>query len=446
MFNAAQSMTLKVLGIGALALLMLIPLVQVQSLIAERAGLRDQAVAQIASRWGEAQTVGGPVLSVDYLQRFKTDQGWSERRVTRQLLPAQLDFKVNMETDRRAYGIYSTPVYVANIGLSARFDAADLAELARAAGSSLERRELRLPLADFGGLREVRALRINGEERVLENGQPTLGYAAAFVSLTPAQLQAPLQLELEFNIAGTERIQFLPLGRTTTLKLSAPWGDPSFIGRFIPVRRTVEAERFEAEWQVLELNRGYGRQWDENEQSNSAVTASAFGVALYEPVSVYQRNERAGKYGLLFIGLSFVAFFLFEVLRKLRVHPVQYLLIGIALCTFYVLLLALSEQIGFGPAYALAATALALIVGGYAAAVLSTRRAGLLLGGSMAAVYALLYGLVISEQYSLLIGALALLAVVALLMYLTRRVDWYGESRRPAAAVDDIANAMPPPR
>ena len=135
---------------------------------------------------------------------------------------------------------------------------------------------------------------------------------------------------------------------------------------------------------------------------------------------------------MLFIALSFVAFFLFEVLKKLRVHPVQYLLIGVALCTFYLLLLALSEQIGFGPAYALAAAAVALLVGGYAAAVRSTRRAGLVLGGSLGLVYGLLYGLVVSEQYSLLIGALALLAVIALLMYLTRRVDWYGEKPRRA--------------
>lgn len=155
-------------------------------------------------------------------------------------------------------------------------------------------------------------------------------------------------------------------------------------------------------------------------------------------MDVYRSNERAGKYGLLFIALSFVAFFLFEVLKRLRVHPLQYLLVGLALATFYLVLLALSEQLGFGLAYALAAAAVVLMVGGYAAAVLATRRAGVLLGATMAAVYGLLYALVVSEQYSLLVGALVLLGVVGLLMYLTRRVDWYADfgsaARRPASA------------
>jgi len=148
-------------------------------------------------------------------------------------------------------------------------------------------------------------------------------------------------------------------------------------------------------------------------------------VGLYQPAGIYQQNDRAGKYGILFIALTFIAFFLFEILRNLRVHPVQYLLVGLALTTFYLVLLALSEQIAFGLAYLAAASAVVLLVAGYAAAVLRARRAGLLLGITLALVYALLYGLVISEQYSLLIGALALLCVVGALMYLTRRVDWY---------------------
>ncbi len=146
---------------------------------------------------------------------------------------------------------------------------------------------------------------------------------------------------------------------------------------------------------------------------------------MYQPVDAYQRNERAGKYGVLFIALTFAALFLFDVLGRWRVHPVQYLLVGVALCTFYVVLLALSEQVGFGMAYLLAALAVVAIVGGYARAAARGGAAATTLGGLLAFVYALLYGLVISEQYSLLMGALALLAAVAILMYLTRRVDWY---------------------
>jgi inner membrane protein len=167
-----------------------------------------------------------------------------------------------------------------------------------------------------------------------------------------------------------------------------------------------------------------------------SLATAEFGVSLYQPASVYQQNERAGKYGILFVALTFVAFFLFEILRKLRVHAVQYLLVGVALTTFYVVLLALSEQIGFAWAYLAAASTVVVLIGGYAAAVLRARRAGILLGCVIAVVYALLYGLVVSEQYSLLMGSVALLAVVGALMYLTRKVDWYAYSVTAPLAAD----------
>ena len=181
-----------------------------------------------------------------------------------------------------------------------------------------------------------------------------------------------------------------------------------------------------------DLNRRIAQRWHEREAGSIALDASAFGVALVQRASPYQQNVRAGKYGVLFIALTFVAFFLFEVLRGLRVHPVQYLLVGLALCTFYVVLLALSEQAGFAWAYVVAAAASVAMIGGYAVAVLRQRRAGWMLGGLLGLVYALLYGLVTSEDHALLMGALALLATVALLMYLTRRVDWYAMAPRRA--------------
>lgn len=446
MLPTMHSFTLKVLGIAALALLMLIPLVQVHGLVRERSSLRNQAIAQIAARWGEAQTLGGPVLVLSRQLRWKTEQGWSERRSTHLRLPAELDFSAGLTVESRAYGIYSTPVYTANVTLKARFADEDLAELRRLAAETPGKLELRLPLSDMRGLREVRGISLNGQPAHLQPGLQTLGYSTAAVSLDAARLEAPLDVQVDMVVAGTERLQFLPSARVTNLQLQAPWGDPSFIGAFLPARHQIQADSFSASWQVLELNRGYGQQWEEGEIENSQIAGSAFGVSLYQPAGIYQQNERAGKYGVLFIALTFVAFFLFEVLQRLRVHPVQYLLVGVALCTFYLLLLALSEQIGFAAAYAVAAAAVVLLIGGYATAVLCTLRAGLILSGSLALVYGLLYGLVVSEQYSLLIGAMALLAVVGLLMYLTRRVDWYGESRSNDERIPLSPQPAPPPR
>jgi inner membrane protein len=242
-----------------------------------------------------------------------------------------------------------------------------------------------------------------------------------------------LPFAFELTVAGSERFAALPAARQTEAHVDGAWPDPGFDGAFVPAERRIDANGFRADWQVLDLNRPVPQHWSSLEAASVDLLGSAFGVNLVRPANAYQQNVRAGKYGLLFIALTFVAFFLFEVLRGLRVHPVQYLLVGAALCTFYLVLLALSEHVGFGIAYAAAAGVTALIVGGYAAAILAQRRAGLALGGMLALVYALLYGLVRSEDYALLMGSLAMLATVVALMALTRRVDWYAAGSNGAA-------------
>ena len=441
-----HSITFKVLGIGVLALLMLIPLAQVQSLVGERNGLRERTLAEIAQRWGAAQDVGGPILAIPKRTHVRVNDAWTTQESTEILLADQLVIDAQIDPKVRKYGIYATPVYEAQIKMSGRFLARDLHALGPAAseaagatdeGFLFDRAELRLPVADVRGIRRISALHIDGQD-----------YAFGPSSASPGSLRAialPIDVskwsdevhdfKLDLTLAGTESLHFLPLARHTEASAIAPWPNPSFNGAFLPAVHNVDAKGFDAHWQVLDLNRSYGQHWQDEARAVDPASAG-FGVSFYQPADVYQRNERAGKYGVLFIALTFVAFFLFEVLKRLRVHPVQYLLVGLALTTFYVVLLAFSEQIGFAFAYLSAATAVVLLIGGYAAAVLRARRAGVMLGATLAFVYALLYGLVVSEQYSLLMGAIALLAVVAALMYLTRKVDWYTYTTVPAAPAE----------
>jgi len=424
-----HSVTFKVLGIAVLALLMLIPLGQVNDLVREREGRAGEATAQIASRWGGQQLVGGPVLVVPV--RYQQQQGKElvSMETTVYLLPDRLAVHATLAPELRRYGLYETPVYLAELGVEGRFNSADIAALASPGQEpQWQRAELRVPIADVRGIRRVSALRVG--ERELNFGPGGGGIAgiaavAAPLPLDPAALPTQLPFAFELTLAGSERFAALPLARQTELRVGGAWPDPGFDGAFLPATRRVDAGGFEASWQVLDLNRRIAQRWSESEASSLSIADSSFGVSLMRPAGAYQQNVRAGKYGVLFIALTFVAFFLFEVLRGLRVHAVQYLLVGIALCTFYVVLLALSEQIGFGFAYLAAACATVALVGGYAAAVLAERRSGLILGGLLGLIYALLYGLVISEDYALLMGALALLAAVAALMMLTRRVDWY---------------------
>ncbi|MGH8159406.1 MAG: cell envelope integrity protein CreD [Rhodanobacter sp.] len=448
-----QTVTAKVLGIGVLALLMTIPLMQVSGLVSERQQLRETAIAQIAQGWGGQQVLGGPVLTVPTTRQLAVaaNQPPQVQVGSESMLADELKIDVAMAVQTRSYGIYTAPVYVSIAKINAQFRPQDLAQYRHASNAQWQggKAELRLSIGDLRGLQEVSELRINGKPVRFDSSADHLGPWPNVV--VPIDLDAladqPIDVEISLKLAGTESLQLLPLARNTDVTMHAPWGDPSFIGAALPLERQVDAKGFSARWHMLDLNRSYGQHWtDAGDGMDKALQASTFGVQLYQPVDVYQRNVRAGKYGLLFIAMTFVAFFLFEILKRLRVHPVQYLLVGAALATFYVVLLALSEQIGFGAAYALAAAAVVLIVGGYAMAVLHARRAGLLLGGVLGLIYAMLYGLIAAEQYALLIGALVLLVMVALMMYLTRRIDWYAYvpiTTGPTVAAS--TSAEPPP-
>jgi len=428
-----QGATFKVLGIAALALAMLIPLAQVNQLVGERESRAREATRKIAERWGAQQLVGAPVLVVPVRWQVKKDKEWTTVEEWEYVLADRVSITGKIDPDLRSYGIYQTAVYTASISVEGRFVAADLAALATPGiEPQWARAELRLPVADVRGIRQVSALHFGERElafRPSGAGISNVGAISAPASLDAAKIADTLPFSVTLTLAGTERFAVLPLARQTDLHLSSAWPDPGFDGAFLPASHHVGASGFDADWQVLDLNRRLAQHWRESD-APAALGETSFGITLTQPAGSYQQNVRAGKYGVLFIALTFVAFFLFEVLRGLRVHPVQYLLIGLALCTFYVVLLALSEQVGFGPAYAIAAACVVAMIGGYAGVVLAAKRAGVMLGALVAVIYGLLYGLVVSEDYALLMGSFALLAAVAATMYLTRRVDWYGATPR----------------
>lgn len=427
--HQTQGVTFKVLGIALLALLMLIPLAEVNALIGEREGRAQEATQQIGARWGSAQTTGGPVLAVPVRCQRQRENAVVTVEDTEFLLPDRVSLSATLAPELRRYGIYESVVYTAALKVEGRFAESDFALIGgNGCSAQWARAQLRVPIADVHGIRRASSLRIGGQELAFGpdgGGLANIATITAPLALDPSAIAQPLAFAFELTLAGSERFALLPLARQTEVHVDGAWPDPGFDGAFVPAERHVDAQGFAANWQVLDLNRRIAQHWSAQEATALALTDGAFGVSLVRPANAYQQNVRAGKYGLLFIALTFVAFFLFEVLRGLRVHPLQYLLVGAALCTFYLVLLALSEQVGFGWAYLAAAIATVVLIGGYAAAVLAQRRAGLLLGGLLGLIYALLYGLVRSEDYALLMGSLALLATVAALMALTRRIDWY---------------------
>jgi inner membrane protein len=231
------------------------------------------------------------------------------------------------------------------------------------------------------------------------------------------------------RLNGSESVFFIPAGKTNGVSMSSSWGDPSFAGAYLPASRSVGAEGFQARWQVSHLSRNYPQQWKSEDVDfglfREIVSGSAFGVTLFLPVDHYHKTTRASKYAVLFIVLTFAAFFLFEILNRLRIHPFQYLLVGFAMSLFYLLLLSLSEHVGFLAAYASGSAVTIGLIVGYTYRLLAEKKRSALFTGLLALLYGCLYVLLQLEDFALLIGVLVLLVVLGLLMFITRKIDWY---------------------
>jgi len=226
---------------------------------------------------------------------------------------------------------------------------------------------------------------------------------------------------------GSRDFRIVPAGNDTSVRLSSSWPHPSFIGAS-PQPRTVESTGFTAGWDISYFGRGFPRAWSDpvdRDKMRSLAEGAAFGVSLVQPVDIYQQTERAVKYAALFIVLTFVVFFLFEVVRARLLHPVQYVFVGFALCVFYLLLISLSEHLGFDLAYAAAAAAITLLISSYSSYVLGGLTEAAVVGGCIGAVYGFLYLLLRIEDYALLAGSIGLFLALTLVMLLTRRVNWY---------------------
>jgi inner membrane protein len=421
-------LALKPAVIALLALALFVPVTMIQGLIAEREMRRNEAVAGIAQGWGARQTLSGPYLAVPYertrieLVRETVDGKPRERRTERTeslvlRLPAdRVAWSIDARVSEKARGIYKARLYEARAEARARFRLPSNFGLSAPAGRiRIGTPRLVVGVSDAGGIREISALRALASEHAFEAG-------AGDASGLPGGVHAPMpglrggDLELSFTLelAGSEALAIAPLGSDTSVRMRSDWAHPSFTGRFLPLRHSIGGEGFAAEWRVSR----YAAPGVSNRQ--------ALAVSFIEPAGLYQRLERGSKYGFLFIGLTFAAFLLFELLRRLAIHPIQYAFVGLALAMFFLLLTALSEHIAFAWAYAIATLACAGLISGYLVRVLRSAVAGLAFGGALGALYAMLYALLKAEDYSLLGGALLLFALLAAVMIGTRRVDWYG--------------------
>lgn len=461
----AQSALTKVIVLVLLILFAGLPLARIAGLIDERGQSRQHAAQELAVRHAGPQVLAGPFLVIPYTERWVEEQlddkGQPKAHVPRSkqrahiVFPERADLRGKLDAQERYLGIFNILFYDLHGTLTGRFPAFDPASLPRTEkASTLEAQPpvLAMALSDLRGLQGAPVLRVAGEGGRWQPRVPGLPQdswlAGGIHAPLPAGAQKafdarqPLAFDVQMVVVGQERLSIVPLADENTAQLSSNWPHPSFGGEFLASRRSVTDKGFEAQWSVSSLVSSARTQLlqaakpERGAPASAAMALDSFDISLIEPLNVYAMTERAVKYGLLFVGLVLMAAFMFELFARLRLHPVQYGLVGLSITLFFLLLLALSEKIAFSLAYASAAGASTLLLTVYFSAVLRGWKRGLGLGVYVGVLYAALYGLLSSEDNALLLGSLLLFGLLGLLMLGTRRVDWYALSSRtpPAAA------------
>jgi inner membrane protein len=426
-----QSQFARMLLIGFLLLLLQIPVLTMYGLVKERERTRQEAVEEVTGKWGRTQTVIGPVLEVPYVDRWveQTESGGRVQRATvrrAHFLPEMLEIDGTIETETRYRGIFAVPVYRMSAQLRGQIPRPGFPGVAPG-DVRWERARLVILISDLRAIQNQATLEWNGEELPFVSGAGVFGdtRSGIHVPLEERHFEADAGFRVQLELNGSTGAFFAPLGETTDVTIRSNWEDPSFQGNWLPADHEVTAAGFEAHWSIPSLGRNYPQSWTRGAVSAEMLEASRFGVDLLTPVDHYRMAERALKYEILFLFLTFLLLWLIEILARVRIHWIQYLLVGAALCLFYLLQLSLSEHIGFLAAYVLASAAVVVLIASYGVAVLKGRKRAVLLGTAVAILYAYLFVLLNNQDYALLVGSVGLFVILAGVMFLTRRIDWY---------------------
>jgi inner membrane protein len=411
----------KLMVLFVMALVLYLGTFLVGGLIDERQGHQDKAQQFFRTSWGDQQTIAGPFISIPYRKQLK--DGTQEVHYA-YLMPRSLKLDNQLNTFQRKRGIYEVPVYRAEQQYTGSFKMDDLLTGGLPLQAlMLDKAVLSFGLSDVSALERVEYLKLNGKEYEAEPSLPTQDVASEGISVS-INLSGLTELNFDaaMSVRGTERIAFLPTGKSTDITITSAWPSPSFFGRFLPNERPdTNGKGFSGQWKLQHLNRGFPQAWVGSKYN---LKGESFGVSMMEPVNNYTQSERIIKYALLVIGLVFTIFFFIELLQGRNIHPLQYLLVGFALCLFYSLMVAFSEHIAFIWAYWSAALMTILLISGYLKSVLKSNQPAIFSLLSMTAIYGFLYMLLLQEDYALLIGNIGLFVVLAEVMYFSRKVKW----------------------
>ncbi|WP_297093166.1 cell envelope integrity protein CreD [uncultured Draconibacterium sp.] len=430
-----RTLSFKLLVIGMLILILLIPKVMILDLIGERQLNSVQVVNEVMSKWSNEQLISGPVLFVPFKKKIYNEEEGTYNEVTRYatFLPKELSVNGKLLPKQLKRSIYNVDVYEAELSITGNFKDIDLGKLNIESSDIIwDDAQLQLSISDLRGINKGLELSWNDKSHTFSPGKVSSPIGHSGVSIPLKELSANDlngAFSIKLQLKGSQNLMFTPLGEQTTVHLESTWNDPGFTGNYLPANRNVNDKGFQADWSVLHFNRNYPQQWIStiNTINQNDIENSKFGVEMVSLADHYQKNIRSAKYAILIIIITFVVFFMFEVLSKQRIHPFQYIMVGSAISIFYLLLLSISEHLGFNLAYLVAALAVIILVFFYTRSFMPKLKNQLGTSLGLAGCYLFIFILLQLESFALLTGSIGLFVLLAALMYSTRKVNWYKE-------------------
>jgi inner membrane protein len=435
------STTARMLMIGFLSLVLLIPLVFIENLIQERSLRQEKVLDEISKQWGNEVVIYGPIIKVPYkifVEKVITDK--KTKKITTETIeyikdgyffPDNLDIKSRINPEQKKRGIYTTAVFNSNILINGIFNSFDFSQKEIENKNILWDKSLvLLKTTNVKGVNSVLSINIDGKKYGLSSSGTNSYNDDRYYTLESGMIplkggnkkMKPVAFSLDFSVRGSKEIRFIPIGKETTAEISSSWKTAKFMGEFLPYNPDkINDHGFNAKWNILDINRPFSQQ---HFNQLPYLNDFDFGVNFKIPVDEYQKSERSAKYGFLVICLTFLVFFLIQTISKIYMHPFQYLMIGLALLMFYTLLVSISEHSNFLKAYAIASISVIGLITAYAKNILKSLKFMLFIASSLTVLYAFIFIIIQLESYALLAGSVGLFFILAAVMFVSRKIDW----------------------
>lgn len=435
-FSFFQTNTAKMIMVGILTLVLLIPLALVQDLIKERSQRKVEATQKVTNSWGENVHLTGPILKIPY-KTFRETEEIDEKTKKKTIkkysytqnayfFPTTLNHNTKVDkVDGIKLGLYKPIVFKATVNSTGIFKELDLEKLGIKPENVLwDKASIQIKTTDLKSIKSDLFINLNGEKLALETSGDDDNYFDVLETKTFNMVQnEEVQFNFDIQYNGSNSVEFIPIGKTTKTSVDANWGSPSFIGNYAPIdtSKTITNKNFHADWKLIHVNRPFAQQYSDKLPN---ISSYSYGVKLIETVDQYQQNERASKYGFLVIGLTFLIFFLIQTISKVNIHIFQYTMIGLALIMFYTLLISITEHSSFTIAYAIAASSVIIMLLLYSISVLKNKKFPLFISLALTILYSFIFVIIQLEDYALLVGSIGLFLILGAVMYFSRKIDW----------------------